>query len=199
MNTEIYIDGARLDFEDTGRDSTIRDLVRAMEKELKPLRRYVSALSADGEPIAEWRSGTGLERPVLDCSEISLHTASFDEAALGGLDIIRRYVSLISENAAVCVSSLRRGGPAGEKLSSIVEGAVEVIRTVEALSIGGNAYDIDLFKESPAECCGSMVRAIESLKEAGDRMDSVSMADMLEYELVPAVNELEDMLNPPEA
>ncbi|MDP2689844.1 MAG: hypothetical protein Q8P48_07000 [Deltaproteobacteria bacterium] len=196
--TDVYIDGIRLDFEDTAGDSTLGDLVLEVEKELKGIRRYVNLLSIDGESIEDWRAVV-LKKAIHASAEVKLQTASFDEVALEGLDTLREYAAVIKENISSCVSSLRRGSPAGDGFSSVVEGVVEVVKTVDGLLRGGGMYGVALFRKDPDGCCASMIGVLESLKEAGQSRDSVTMADIIEYELAPLVKELEETLRLPEA
>ncbi len=196
--TDVYIDGIKLDFEDTAGDSTLGNLILEVEKELKGIRRYVNLLSIDGESIEDWRAGAVLKKAIHASAEVKLQTASFDEVALEGLDTLREYAAVIKENISSCVSSLRRGSPAGDGFSSVVEGVVEVIKTVEGLLRGG-MYGVELFRKDPGGCCAAMIEVLESLKEAGQARDCVTMADILEYELAPLVKELEETLRLPEA
>ncbi|OGQ05038.1 MAG: hypothetical protein A2W38_03475 [Deltaproteobacteria bacterium RBG_19FT_COMBO_58_16] len=191
MMTSVYIDGMGLDFEDSDGNSTLGDLVGAIENDIKGIRRYVDGVCVDGEPLTGWRAPQGLRRPLVGLGEVKLQTASFDEVAADGVNTLREYTAVIKQNIEACASSLRRGGPAGPEFSSVVEGVIEVVKTIEMLARGGGAYGVALFSQDPAPCCSSLLDSLEALREAACTADSVSMADILEYELTGALAEVE--------
>ncbi|MFQ5736267.1 MAG: hypothetical protein ACE5GY_05310 [Thermodesulfobacteriota bacterium] len=196
MKTDVYVDGARLDIEDDGGGSTLAQLVLAVDREIKGLRRYVDNVSVDGEQMHEWRDSEAMDLPLCSHREVRLTTVCFDEVAFHGLDTLREYAGVIRRNIPACVDSLRRGEPAGAALSTIVEGAVEVVKTVGALVRGGGHYGLGVFDSDPAPSCSSLMERIESLGEAGENRDSVSIADILEYEVAPILEEMEEIFRP---
>ncbi|GMR05310.1 MAG: hypothetical protein BMS9Abin24_111 [Thermodesulfobacteriota bacterium] len=199
MKTEVYIDGVNLDFEDSEGNSTLGDLVGVVGQELRGAGRYVDGLCADGEPLADWREGQELARPLSALGEVNLLTASFDDVAARGINTLREYSAVIKQNIAACAGSLRKGGPAGEEFSSVVDGVIEVVKTIEVLARGSGAYGTELFSSDPAPCCASLLGSLDALKDAGASMDSVMMADILEYELAGALDEVRRMTAVPAA
>lgn len=193
MMTSVYIDGMSLDFEDREGNSTLGDLVGAIEQEIKPIRRYVDGVCVDGEPLADWRVPQGLGKPLVGFGEVKLRTASFDEVASEGVHTLREYSAVIRKNSEACANSLRMGGPAGAEFASIVEGVIEVVKTIEMLARGGRAYGVAIFNQDPSHCCSALLGSLEALREAGAKTDSVLMADILEYELTGALAEVEQV------
>lgn len=185
--TSVYIDGKSLDFEDSDGTSTLGDLVGAIEREIRAVRRYVDGVCVDGETLASWRGTQCLGRPLSGLDEVRLQTASFDEVACEGVATLREYSAVIQTDILACSGSLRKGGPAGAKFASIVEGVIEVVKTIEMLSKGAGAYGAAFFSSDPAPCCSALLDSLEALKKAGVSTDSVSMADILEYELAGAL------------
>jgi len=190
MMTSVYIDGMSLDFEDSEGNSTLGDLVGAVEQEIKSIRRFVDGVSVDGEAMPDWRAAQGMSRPLVGLAEIKLLTASFDEVASDGVVTLMEYSAVIKENIDACSGSLRTGAPAGAEFTSIVEGVIEVVKTMEMLARGGGAYGVAFFSNDPAACCAALLDCLDGLREAGARADSVSMADILEYELSGALDEV---------
>ena len=193
MMTSVYIDGMSLDFEDSEGSSTLGDLVGTIEQEIKPIRRYVDGVCVDGETLAGWRVPQSLGKPLVGFGEVKLRTASFDEVAAEGVDTLREYSAVIRKNSEACANSLRKGGPAGAEFASIVEGVIEVVKTIEMLARGGGAYGVDIFSQDPSHCCSALLGSLEALREAGAKTDSVLMADILEYELTGALAEVEQV------
>jgi len=190
MMTNVYIDGAPIDFEDTDGTSTLGDLVGAVEGQIRSIKRYVDGVSVNGQALIGWRTSGPLGSLLVEHNEVRLQTASFDEVAAEAASTLGEYAGVIRKNIEVCVASLRRGGPAGAEFSSIVEGAIELVRTIEALSKASGAYGGSQFRSDPLKCCSSVLSSLEGLKAAGENTDSVWMADILEYELSEAIAEL---------
>jgi len=196
MKTNVYIDGAPIDFEDTEGTSTLGDLVGAVEGQIRTIRRYVDGVSIDGRPLTGWRAAGPLGSPLGGHNEVRLQTASFDEVAAEAASTLGEYAGVIKKNIEVCVASLRRGGPAGAEFTSVAEGSIELVKTIEALAKASGAYGGSQFRSDPLECCSSVMNSLESLKAAGQNADSVWMADILEYELSEALTEVEFLITP---
>jgi len=193
--TQVYLDGVKLEFEDRSNRSTIKELIDTIEQDLAGLRRFVMELWIDGEMLQEWRSSTVLNRPLSIYSDFKLKTASMEEVALEGLDLVQEYIKVTRENINACVADLRVGnGRADALLSSIFDGFVEIVKTVDALARGGEKYRMDLFRENPAYYFNPIIRGLEGLREAHDARDSVAAADILEYELKELLEEMDENL-----
>jgi len=193
--TEVYLDGVRLEFEDTGSSSTIKDLIETIEKDLSGLRRFVMELWIDGEMLQEWRGSRVLNRPMSTYSDFKLKTASMEEVALEGLDLVQEYMKVTKENIDAAVNDLRVGnGRADAVMSSVFDGFVEIVKTIDALARGGERYRMDLFRENPSAYFNHVIRGLEDLKEAGESRDTITAADILEYELKPLLEEMEGNL-----
>ena len=193
--TEVYLDGVRLEFEDSGSGSTIKELIETIENDLSGLRRFVMELWIDGEMLQEWRGSRVLNRPISIYSDYKLKTASMEEVALEGLDLVQEYMKVTRENIDACVNDLRVGnGRADAVMSSVFDGFVEIVKTIDALARGGERYRMDLFRENPAAYFNPVIRGLEELREASDGGDSITAADILEYELKPLLEEMEGNL-----
>jgi hypothetical protein len=192
---QVYLDGTKLEFEDRGNRSTIKELIDTIEQDLAGLRRFVMELWIDGEMLQEWRGSQVLSRPLSIYSDFKLKTASMEEVALEGLDLVQEYIKVTKENTDACVKDLRVGnGRADALLSSVFDGFIEIVKTVDALARGGERYSMDLFRENPGQYFNPVIRGLEELREARDARDSVAAADILEYELKPLLEEMEENL-----
>lgn len=193
--TQVYLDGVRLEFEDRGKRSTIKELIDTIEKDLANLRRFVMELWIDGEMLQEWRGSTVLNRPLSIYSDFVLKTASMEEVALEGLDLVQEYIKVTRENVDACIADLRIGNTrADAMLSSVFDGFVEIVKTLDALARGGEKYSMDLFKENPGIYFNPIIRGLEAIREAREGRDSVAAADILEYELKPIIEDMDESL-----
>ena len=193
--TEVYLDGVRLEFEDSGSGSTIKELIDTIENDLSGLRRFVMELWIDGEMLQEWRGSRVLNRPLSIYNDFKLKTASMEEVALEGLDLVQEYIKVTRDNIDACVKDLRVGnGRADAVLSSVFDGFVEIVKTIDALARGGEKYRRDLFRENPATYFNPVIRGLDELREASESRDSITAADVLEYELKPLLEEMDSNL-----
>jgi hypothetical protein len=193
--TEVYLDGVRLEFEDSGSGSTIKELIDTIENDLSGLRRFVMELWIDGEMLQEWRGSRVLNRPLSIYNDFKLKTASMEEVALEGLDLVQEYIKVTRDNIDACVKDLRVGnGRADAVLSSVFDGFVEIVKTIDALARGGEKYRMDLFRENPATYFNPVIRGLDELREASESRDSITAADVLEYELKPLLEEMDSNL-----
>jgi len=193
--TEVYLDGVRLEFEDSGSGSTIKELIETIENDLSGLRRFVMELWIDGEMLQEWRGSRVLHRPLSIYNDFKLKTASMEEVALEGLDLVQEYIKVTRDNIDACVKDLRVGnGRADAILSSVFDGFVEIVKTIDALARGGEKYRMDLFRENPATYFNPVIRGLDELREASESRDSITAADVLEYELKPLLEEMDSNL-----
>ncbi|MBI5237621.1 MAG: hypothetical protein HY887_04280 [Deltaproteobacteria bacterium] len=190
--TDVFIDDMKLDFEDTGNDAAVGELITAVEKEIKGLRRFIKEVSADNESL----SGRGAfsKQRVSGYKEIRIKTMPFDQFALESHETLHEYVRHITDNIKSCISVVRGKGSYEGAFTNIFEGLIEVTRTMESLSTGSRAYDIEIFKEDPALYYEEILRNIEALKGARDADDTVLLADILEYETIPLLERVEEKL-----
>jgi hypothetical protein len=195
--TEIYLDDARLDYEDTEEDSTVGELIVAVEGQLRGLRRFVLELSIDGEKRDDWRGSALLEKKLARFEELKFVSASVETVALEGIDVLQQYMKVIAENIAECVKGIRLGGDVDEPLlTSVTGGMSEVVKTMNALTKGGGSYNMDLFREDPANFYKPVLDCLEAMQEARLSGDSVLLADVLEHELAPLIDEISSKIFP---
>lgn len=193
--TRVYLDNMKIDYEDTGKDSTIQELVSALDRELGSLRRFILEISLDGTDAPHgWRSGELPGKRLSECVEIRLTSASVDDMAKEGLDTVREYINVIGETIEACVKDLRIGsGPAAEAaFSSVFEGVIEVVKTIDALSQGTLRYNMKIFRKKPEEYFGPLHRKLETITNIKKTGDTVLLADVLEYELKPLLEEIRE-------
>jgi len=189
---EIYLNGVRLDFEDTENDSTVGDLVAVVEKDLKGSRAVITAASIDGTGVEDFRTDSVLKRLLFACREVRLTASTFDASAIEGLNVLKEYMAVTRDNIASCVKEIRLGKVGGEGFNSVFQALVEIIRTMDALFKWSGKHNLGMFKENPEEYYRLLVKHLESIKAVRDAGDMVSIADILEYEVAPVINEMEE-------
>jgi len=191
---KVYLDNMQIDYEDTGKDSTIRELVSALDKELGSLKRFIFEIAVDGTDAPHgWRGGEVSGRKLSECAEIRLTTTSVEDMAIVGLDTVREYINVIGETIEACVKDLRIGSPSAEAaFSTVFEGVIEVVKTMDALSQGTVRYNMKLFKKKPEEYFSPLHQKLETITNVKKSGDTVLLADVLEYELKPLLEEIKE-------
>lgn len=188
---EVFLDDARLDFEDSGKDSTVGDLVDAIEREIRPLKRFIAEIQADGQVVADWKGAGLLTRPISSYGILKLNTASVESVANEGLRTVEAYLAEISA-ALDGVSARLRSDGSMTGLSGIFEGIIEVVKTLKALSSGlGQDHGGLLLQEQEVFCHEALAR-LESINEARENYDTIRIADILEYEIAPLLAGFKD-------
>ncbi|MBI2413323.1 MAG: hypothetical protein HYV24_08950 [Deltaproteobacteria bacterium] len=191
--TKVYLDNMQVDYEDTGKDSTIRDLVSVLDRELGSLKRFILELAVDGTDAPHgWRSGEVLLKRLSECTEIRLTTTSVDDMAKEGLETVREYINVIGETIKACAKDLRVGSASAAEASfaTVFEGVIEVVKTIDALSQGTLRYNMALFRKRPEEYFGPIHQKLETITKIKKTGDTVLLADVLEYELKPLLEEI---------
>lgn len=194
MITEVYLDDARLDFSGVTLTSTVGDLVKAVESDLRPLRRFIMELWVDGrnEGVG-WKDAVAINEPVKSYGELRLFTSGIDPVVLQGIYTVGEYCDFICGLALKMTDALRCGSVEIDNyLGAIIESTGEMVKTMDSLYKCGLAYEIDVFKENPVQYYESILRNMSALKEARLALDNVLLADILEYEFTPLLKEMEE-------
>lgn len=191
---EVYLDGSKLDIEDSGNNSTVGELAAIIENEIRQLDRLIAEVHADGKGVTDWKTAPFLKIQLSGLKELKFKTAAFPEIALSGLNLVSEYITHIKERASECVSEIRVGGAGERLLGEVFEGSIEVMRTMDSLSSAGSAQGQSLFREDPERFFKPMLGLLESMKMAAGAGDRVLLTDILEYEFLPFLNEMESSI-----
>jgi len=192
--TEVYLDDIRLDFEDTDGTATLADLTGGVEEQLKGLKRLIIEVDADGEVHTDWKERDLLSRRLKDFSVLRLKTVSTDTVVLQGLSTVREYIDMVGEAISGGVDDIRLGrSGTAETLSATFDGLLEIVRTLEAIARGGGGQG-GIPAGDLAGICAPLIGHMEELSGARASGDSVLVADLLEYEIAPFLDELRERL-----
>jgi len=194
MNTEVYLDEARLDFSGLSRSSTVGEIVEAVETDLRPLRRFIMELWVDGKNEGlEWKDGVVINEPVKSYGELRLFTSGIDPVVLQGIYTVGEYNTFICDLTQKMTDALRRGsGEVDNYLGAIIESIGEMVKTMDSLYKCGLAYGIDVFKENPVSYYEAILSNMGAMKDARLALDNILLADILEYEFAPLLKRMED-------
>ena len=189
--TEVFLDGQRIEFEDRDKSATLGELIEAMNRELKSMKRFIVEVSVDGESMIDWAGSSSLRDSIYAHSDLRLFSDAVESMALKGLHTVEEYILLIKAEAALCLTDIRTGaGSAGARLNAVFEGMIEVIKNMEALSIGAGKYAITVFREDPSPYLKRALETLEAIGKARAAGDAVTLTDALEYEAIPLLEEM---------
>lgn len=189
---DVYLDNTRLDFEDTEKDSTVGSLIKAVEDELKGLRRFIAGVSVDGEEREDFRAEGLAGEPISGFRELRLTTGSMDDLALLGANTVLEYIVLVKGNIVLAAKGLRAGGlGTTDIITGLIGDLNEIIRTIQAIESGAGGLTVSIFNGDPGAFYGPVLEKMEAFKASFMELDTVAMADILEYEMLPIVEEME--------
>lgn len=191
---EVYLDGVRLDFKDTDGAATIGDMVEAIEREIKPLRRFVGSMREGALPVEDWRKTESLSRRLSDVAEIRFATVFFDALSTEGVETLREYIRILMGLMESAARGLDNGaGPAAE-IKALTDGAAEVISTLSALARGASVFGETLFSRDPGPACQTLAAGLKGVSNALSGGKAGAAAAMLRDNIAPALSELERTL-----
>ncbi|MFQ5465472.1 MAG: hypothetical protein ACE5EI_06050 [Thermodesulfobacteriota bacterium] len=192
---QVYLDGNKIDIIDSGKDSTVGELVSVVEKEMTDLRRFILELWIDGSKLEETARRDFFKEPISRFSDLEFKTVSIETLALEGVDMVHEYMRAMRENVDDCAVGIRAGEPNAEAvLSAIVEGMAEMVKTTDALKKGVKKYRINLFRENPDTYCKPLLGYIDTLVALLESGETTLIADTLECEVKPLLDEMEAAL-----
>jgi len=193
--TLIFLDETLIDYTDTENNAVVEDLVGAIEQEMKPQKRIVSELKVDSEPYLHWRSDEFMARKLSDFKELKFTSNSFEEFAASAVGTLQEYIKVMKENTGASVAVIRRGsGLKPELLVSILDGLVQIMATIDELSRGMAVMGIKTFKEDPLAYYTPLLQHMEDLEQGRSLGDSLVVADILEYEILPMLEDMDQKL-----
>ena len=191
---EVYLDNSPIEFEDTG--AVVKELVDALARELGGLKRVITGVEVDGSLLPDLHASPALSGLISSLSEIRVTTASIESMALAGLDVLREYIMFIDESIQGCVRGLRLGEGVGQRdISTVLEGVAEVIKTLDAVTRSGAAAGDGLSGAGPVEGYRTVLACLEAIDGARRAGDAILIADVLEYELALALEEISSKFN----
>ncbi|HHL39630.1 MAG TPA: hypothetical protein ENJ37_03920 [Deltaproteobacteria bacterium] len=196
--TIVYLDDDRLDIEEKDGPSTVGELIDALAREVAPHKMVVTGVVADGERRDDWTAERFRSAAMADFGEIRILTDSVESIALHGVATCIEYLEVITGLIGEVVERLRSGEEeeALTGLSKVFVDINELVRTIEALD-KVRTYDIRPFQGEPSSLYGSLEALLQELRSAQQSGDMVLMADLLEYEISPLLDKLEEALRAP--
>ncbi len=192
---DVFLDGARVDYIDTSNDATVGELMVAIEARLVNVRRFILELWVDGTKLDDCRKAELMAEPIAEHTDFEFKTVSIETLALEGVDMVQRYISTIRDNAVECVRGIRLDdGDTDSALGNVMESLVDIVKTMDALTKGVEKYRITLFRESPLRYFNPLLKHADRIADMSTTGDLRAVADHLDYEVVPLMNEMEKTL-----
>lgn len=191
--TEIYLDETKLDFTDKDKNATIFDLIKELEKELHKEKQIIASLEIDGSEISDWHSKEVGGSLLSEKNVIKVHTSAMSEFFLSSLEHSKEYLDTVKSNVENIVKRLRAGNEEFAQfiLAKAIDDIKEWVKTVDSINKGAASNNINLFKQDPAKYYSLILKNMEEIKTAQDNQDMVLLGDLLEYEVLPLLEEIE--------
>jgi len=194
--TELYIDGNIIEYEDTGKNSTIGDFVKEVENQLSEVKQLIVGIEVDGNAAEDMHSHELLSAHVAEHKEIRLSTAPLKAVLEVGLSTCNEYIPHINGTIGAILDALREGNnnKAFNLLPGLFDALNELVRTLAVINTSVTRYNLEIFKESPVTCYESLVTHLSQILSARDAGDLILIGDLLDYEIIPIIETLEKLL-----
>ncbi|MBI5233714.1 MAG: hypothetical protein HY880_05105 [Deltaproteobacteria bacterium] len=189
---EIYLDGQTLDVSFTD-ETRFREFVSELERELVKAKRSIVEILLDGKRVEDRAGAAFLDTHLKEAGEVRLLTVPLQEIVLDAVDLCQRHNVQIKADIAKAVEALRLGNSTEGFvfLARVFESADMLANTLASLYDTGRRYNISLFNEPPDIYLESLVKRLEEIRSAKEAGDTVLTADLLGYELLPLIGEME--------
>jgi len=177
---------------------TLGDLLQYLKNSRFGDREFISTISLNGESVNEDKR-SGLEnRPIDEITSVEINTDHPLDVSLRVLEnmgeFLRHLAALINQSADKF--RLDDDTVANRHFMNCVEGLqtfVDVLDKVKSL----NNLDFTQIKHGSASAAGKqdeLLKVFNSLHVTQTNRDWIAVADLLEYELAPLVNDWKDFL-----
>ena len=195
--TNLYIDDNLIEFEDTDNNSTIGDLLKEVEGQLFDVKQLIVGLDIDGTSASDMHSDELLASPVAGYKEIRLSTAPLKALLDQGIKVCNQYIPHIKGATAVIIETLRAGknDEAFKLMPGLFDALSEFVGTLALINTNILRFNLQLFKESPAQHYEGLVSHLGKMLSARDSGDLILVGDLLEYEIMPIIIALEKLLS----
>lgn len=167
------------------------DVIEAIDRELAPYGRIVTSVRIDGAEHAAFRSPVLLGRVLETIGVVEVSTGTKADLVGGCLTDAADAIEALRAAAANVGAAFRRHDlqPANVGLQQLAGGISTLIALLQAVAV---ALDVDLNArrandKAPAELVAELGGYIEALIAAQSNQDWLTVADVVEYDVEPAL------------
>jgi len=193
---KISIDG-KADIVSADDGYSLGEILRQIDKFLREQGRMAVQATLDDNPLA--RSDTTLlKKKVDEFGLLEISTGGIREQAVQALSGVRSHLPVIVQKVIRVSEQIQSGGlKEGYKtLMVCADLATLVVRVIEEVRIlmGVDLDTLDLPGASVGDRIGEVRDVLKATKEALDAHDTVTVADLMEYELAPKLERWDEVL-----
>lgn len=167
------------------------DVIDAIDREVAPYGRIVTSVRIDGDEHAAFRSPELLGRVVEAMGVVEVRTGTKADLVGGCVTDAAEAIEALRGAAANVGAAFRRHDlqPANVGLQQLAGGISTLIALLQAVAV---ALDVDLNarrgdEPAPADLVAELGGYIESLIAAQSNQDWLTVADVVEYDVEPAL------------
>jgi len=193
---KILIDG-RSDILSSDNGYSVGEILRQIEEFLLKIGRISLGATLDGTPLMRDNSKV-LEKLVDDYEVLEIKTGEIRRQAYNALSEVKAHLPGIVQkvkNVSERIQSgeLVQGYKTLAGCADLMNGMVRVIEEVKTLA-GVDLNELELPGDSVTERLKVVSEVLGRTKEALDARDTVTVADMMEYELAPNLERWNEIL-----
>jgi len=194
----ITIDGQQVENFETS-DCTIGDVLANVKNGLSGSGRMIVSIICDGQTLVPEKIETVLRQPATTFSQIDFQTAEPSELARNSLDACLDLLIDIEKNCASVVEFLQQAQVQEAmnlmndlffKLQSAFQGMEGIYKL-----LGIDPESVELASGNAQKFNADLIKKLQDVKLALENRDYVGLADLFQYELIPIVQQWQELIN----
>lgn len=194
----LKIDGASKSFTPEG-ETTFGEVMKKLSSRLESEGLVITGITMNNQPLSGGRQFDYNDFPLVEVESIELDTAKPLVLAAEALESSGEHLRMLMELSAKTAEFFRLGNElkANENYSNLLEGLRWMEKGMNAMAgmvkIGQdeiiiNGKSINNYQQE------SLLPVLDNMHSAQKNEDWIALADMLEYELIPALEEWSELI-----
>ncbi len=195
--TKLYVNDNEIDFDSDDRSVTFGQCLEAIESQLGPGGNIIVGLFLDGLEEHDWRRSDLIARPLSTINEVRLSVASLVDVVKLGIDSCCEFTGEIYKGVEDSLSAIQDEDfeATFSGVSTIFNLLSDLVETTNLLNVTATKAGLDISYQGQVERYSMLISNIDRINKARDAGDFVLVADILEYEALPLVKELDSLLS----
>jgi hypothetical protein len=196
--SEIYLDGEKIELSDYNNDWSL--LLKQIYDKIGKMKKGIVKMIADGDDITQIISGVKLEKTPDNYNKIEVNTLDISQIAYNGINNVKKFLPNLIKILKGAAEFARLGED--DKKNEAINGSLEGIKLVITLFINiHNLYKFDINSiklkngDSLASQFTNLNKIFEVFNNAQQRQDNVEIADIIEYEILPAIENFDEVFD----
>jgi len=195
----LIINGSTENFPFAG-EQTFGEVMEKLSRQITGIGEVITVIKMNDQPLTEGKQYDYNHFPLGSVETLELETTDPTRLALEALESSKEHLAMLLQNSSRTAELFRLGDEleANEAYSALVEGLRWLIKGLNAMTgmLGIKETEIILEGNTIGYYQDELlIPVFDSMYEAQRREDWVELADLLEYELSPALEKWDNLIN----